>query len=77
MPSNPDQQPDPVDKSLGDQSTTGDALSSLTDLGSDLGEAIDSDLPLIDLAGQRRLGASLTFPASSVYFAQSWGDSET
>ena len=54
--------------SLGDQSTTGDALSSLSDLGSDPGKPIDSDLPLIDLStryeieeelGQGGMGAVL------------------
>jgi len=77
MPSNPDQQPDPVEKnlgdqatgadvsrtdeerSLGDQSTTGDALSSLSNPGSDLGEAIDSDLPLIDLAARYEIEGEL------------------
>ncbi|MCP3694144.1 MAG: protein kinase, partial [Planctomycetaceae bacterium] len=77
MADDPNQQPDPVvkslgdqatgadvsrldrDMSLGDQSTTGDALSSLSDLGSDLGEAIDSDLPLIDLAARYEIEGEL------------------
>ena len=77
MPNVPDQQPDPLEKSLGDQatgadvsrvdrdmslgdqSTTGDALSSLSDLGSGLGEAIDSDLPLIDLAARYEIEGEL------------------
>jgi len=77
MPNDPDQQPDPLEKSLGDQatgadvsrvdrdmslgdqSTTGDALSSLSDLGSGLGEAIDADLPLIDLAARYQIEGEL------------------
>ncbi|MCP4812617.1 MAG: serine/threonine protein kinase, partial [Planctomycetaceae bacterium] len=47
------------DMSLGDQSTTGDALSSLTDLGSGLGEAIDSDLRLIDLEANFQIEGEL------------------
>jgi serine/threonine protein kinase/uncharacterized membrane protein YhaH (DUF805 family) len=77
MADTPDQQPDPVEKSLGDQatgadvsrvdrnmslgdqSTTGDAHSSLSDLGSDLGEAIDADLPMIDLAARYEIEGEL------------------
>ena len=61
------EQPDPVDKSLGDQvtgadvsrvdrakslgdqSTSGDALSSITDL-SDLAGRLEDEMPLIDLS---------------------------
>jgi len=71
MPSNPDQQPDPVEKSLGDQatgadvsrvdrdmslgdqSTTGDALSSISDLSadlSDLSDGLGDEMPVVDLA---------------------------
>ena len=77
MAADPDQQRDPVEKSLGDQATgtdaspsdekrslgdeatSGDALSSLSDLASDLGEAIDSDLPLIDLAARYEIEGEL------------------
>ena len=79
MADTPDQQPDPIDKSLGDQatgadvsrltahrqkslgdqSTSGDALSSMSDLVDDLGEAIDSDLPLIDLAARYQVEGEL------------------
>ncbi|MFP6796240.1 MAG: protein kinase, partial [Pseudomonadales bacterium] len=73
----PENKPDPVEKSLGDQatgadvsraeeerslgdqSTTGDALSSMSDLVDDLGEAIDSDLPLIDLAARYQIEGEL------------------
>ena len=71
------QQPDPLEKSLGDQptgadlsraeqerslgdqSTSGDALSSMSDLVEGLGEAIDSDLPLIDLAARYEIEGEL------------------
>jgi len=77
MSDGPENKPDPVEKSLGDQatgadvsrteeerslgdqSTSGDALSSLSDLTSDLGEAIDSDLPLIDLAARYEIEGEL------------------
>ena len=45
--------------SLGDQATSGDALSSLSDLGSGLGEAMDADLPLIDLAARYQIEGEL------------------
>ena len=41
--------PQEEQRSLGDQATAGDALSSISDLELD-GQAVDSDLPLIDLA---------------------------
>ena len=77
MSDGPENKPDPLEKSLGDQATgadvsrvdrdmslgdqatRGDALSSLSDLGSGLGEAIDSDLPLIDLAARYQIEGEL------------------
>lgn len=47
------------ERSLGDQSTTGDALSSMSNLMDDLGEAIDSDLPLVDLAARYEIEGEL------------------
>jgi len=73
----PNQQPDPADKSLGDQATgadvsrsdeerslgdqptAGDALSSLSDPSDNVDEAIDSDLPLIDLAARYEIEGEL------------------
>ena len=45
-------------RSLGDQATAGDALSSISDLELD-GQASDSDLPLIDLAARFEIEGEL------------------
>ena len=73
----PEEKPDPLEKSLGDQATgadvsrtdkerslgdeaTGaDALSSISDVSGGLGEAIDSALPVIDLAARYEIEGEL------------------
>ena len=45
--------------SLGDQATSGDALSSMSDLVEGLGEGLDADLPLIDLAARYQIEGEL------------------
>ena len=76
MPNDPQQQPDPIDKSLGeqatgadvsrvaperslgDQSTSGDALSSMSDL-SDLSEDLGDEMPIVDLSERYEIQESI------------------
>ena len=77
MSDGPENKPDPVEKSLGDQvtgsdvshidrelslgnqSTSGDALSSMSDLTNELSEGIDADLPLINLTARYQIDREL------------------
>ena len=76
MPNVPDQQPDPLEKSLGDQatgadvsrvdrdmslgdqSTTGDALSSMSDI-SDLSDGPGDEMPVVDLSERYEIQESI------------------
>ena len=50
MSDSPKNEPDPVDKSLGDQATSDDALSSISDLSGDLSDDLGDAMPLVDLS---------------------------